>query len=138
MAEERPVSIDKQWARVRARMRREVGESVYRNWLRSLTMDRVEGATAILVASTPFFRDRIIAQFEDRLALSWAVESNDDIDRVEIISAGRSGKSAPKAVPGDDDADIDLDDDAEDLDGGATRRRTRRRRPLSTDKQALR
>ena len=107
MAEERPVSIDKLWARIRARMRREVGESVYRNWLRSLTLDRVEEGTAVLVAPTPFFRDRIISQFEDRLALAWAVESSDGIEGVQIISAGRSSRPAPSIA-----SDISADDDA--------------------------
>ncbi len=122
MTEERPVSIDKQWARVRARMRREVGESVYRNWLRSLTMDRVEDGTAILVAPTPFFRDRIITQFEDRLALAWAVESNDGVDGVRIMAAGRPSRTAPKVASYNsadinDDADTFSDDDAEGRDG---------------------
>lgn len=120
MAEERPVSIDKQWARVRARMRREVGESVYRNWLRSLTMDRVDGATAVLTAPTPFFRDRIIAQFEDRLALAWAVESNDDIDKVKVISAGRSGKSPSKGTTNHAESALDdAEDEIAHLDDGA-------------------
>ena len=120
MAEERPVSIDKQWARVRARMRREVGESVYRNWLRSLTMDRVDGATAVLTAPTPFFRDRIIAQFEDRLALAWAVESNDDIDKVKVISAGRSGKPPSKGTTNHAESALDdAEDEIAHLDDGA-------------------
>ncbi len=90
MVEERPVSADKQWARVRARLRQEFGESVYRNWLRSLTMERVDGATAILTAPTPFIRDRIATQFSERLAAAWIIESGGEVDGVEVNAAGRT------------------------------------------------
>jgi chromosomal replication initiator protein len=93
MPDKRPVSDDKQWARVRARLRQEFGESVYRNWLKSLTMDRVEGSTVVIAAPTPFIRDRIISQFGERLSVAWTTESNGDVDQVEIISASRSVKS---------------------------------------------
>ena len=113
MPDKRPVSDDKQWARVRARMRQEFGESVYRNWLRSLTMDRIEGAAAVITAPTPFIRDRIITQFGERLSAAWAIESDGAVDRIEIISAGRSTLSTPKAA----------DDPEPDMDGEETARR---------------
>jgi chromosomal replication initiator protein len=75
-------------------LRQEFGESVYRNWLKSLTMDHIEGATAVVTAPTPFIRDRIISQFGERLTAAWGMESGGAIDRIEIISAGRSAKLA--------------------------------------------
>ena len=94
MSDTRPVSSDKQWARVRARLRQEFGESVYRNWLKPLTMDRVENGKATITAPTPFMRDRIEAQFGERVRTAWSVESGEAIVDIEIISAGRTTKTA--------------------------------------------
>jgi chromosomal replication initiator protein len=105
MSEKRPVSDDKQWARVRARLRQEFGESIYRNWLRSLTMDRVDGATVVITAPTPFIRDRINAQFGERLTAAWAIESDGAVDRIEVITAGRSARPAARVDAEPEDAD---------------------------------
>ena len=95
MPDERPVSADKQWARVRARLRQEFGESVYRNWLRSLTMERIEGEVAVIVAPTPFIRDRIMTQFGERIAAAWSAESAGAVHEIDVKAAGRSAKSEP-------------------------------------------
>ncbi|MDE0811412.1 MAG: chromosomal replication initiator protein DnaA [Alphaproteobacteria bacterium] len=92
MSDKRSVFDDKQWARVRVRLRQEFGESVYRNWLKSLTMDRIEGGTVVVTAPTPFIRDRIISQFGERLTAAWVNESGGAIGRIEVNSAGRSAK----------------------------------------------
>jgi chromosomal replication initiator protein len=107
MPDKRRVLDDKQWARVRARLRQEFGESVYRNWLKSLTMDRIEGAAAVITAPTPFIRDRIITQFGERLTAAWAIESGGSIDRIEIISAGRSARPPAEANTDAEQANID-------------------------------
>ncbi|MDA1309323.1 MAG: chromosomal replication initiator protein DnaA [Proteobacteria bacterium] len=108
MSDKRPVSSDKQWARVRARLRQEFGESVYRNWLKPLTMDRVENGKTVITAPTPFMRDRIEAQFGERGRAAWSVESAEAIVDVEIISAGRTTKIATdEAKAGPDGADAD-------------------------------
>jgi chromosomal replication initiator protein len=94
MSDKHPVSIDKQWAGVRARLRQEFGESVYRNWIKPLTMDRVENCKAIITAPTPFMRDRIEAQFGERMRAAWSIESGETIVDVKIISAGRTTQAA--------------------------------------------
>ena len=104
MSDNRPVTSDKQWARVRARLRQEFGESVYRNWLKPLTMDRVENGKAMITAPTPFMRDRIEAQFGERVRVAWSVESGEAIVDVEIISAGRTTKTATGEVKAGRDA----------------------------------
>ena len=93
MSDKQPAYSDKQWASVRARLRQEFGESVYRNWIKPLTMDRVENSKAIITAPTPFMRDRIEAQFGERMRAAWSVESGEAIVDVQIISAGRTTKT---------------------------------------------
>ena len=94
MSDGRPISDDKQWARVRARLRQEFGESVYRSWLKPLTLDHVERGRVLIVAPTPFMRDRIIAQYGERLRAAWMMESDDVVREVEVITAGRGRKQA--------------------------------------------
>ncbi|MBM86019.1 MAG: chromosomal replication initiator protein DnaA [Rhodospirillaceae bacterium] len=86
-------AADKTWVRVRARLRQEFGETVYRNWLRGLTLDGVETTTVRLVAPTPFMRDRINSQFGDRLRALWKTESDNEILTITIAAAGRTRDS---------------------------------------------
>ncbi len=87
MSEGLPASTDKQWARVRARLRQEFGESVYRSWLKPLTLEKISNDKVILVAPTPFMRDRIVSQYRDRIHAAWITESSERVSRVEIISS---------------------------------------------------
>ena len=105
MSDKQPAYSDKQWASVRARLRQEFGESVYRNWIKPLTMDRVENCKAIITAPTPFMRDRIEAQFGERMRAAWSIESGEAIVDVKIISAGRTTKTATGEAKAGPDAD---------------------------------
>jgi chromosomal replication initiator protein len=104
MSDKNPASSDKQWASVRARLRQEFGESVYRNWMKPLTMDRVENGKAIITAPTPFMRDRIEAQFGERMRAAWSVESGEAVVDVKIISAGRTTKTTTDEAKAGPDA----------------------------------
>ena len=72
------------WARVRARLREECGESVYRSWMRSLTLVRREEATVVLSVSAKVVRDRINTHYADRLRALWAREAP-GVEFVEVI-----------------------------------------------------
>ena len=87
MSEGLPASTDKQWARVRARLRQEFRESVYRSWLKPLTLEKISNDKVSLVAPTPFMRDRIVSQYRDRIHAAWITESSERVSRVEIISS---------------------------------------------------
>ena len=52
MSDERLISIDRIWARVRGRLRQEFGESTYRSWIRSLVLEEVIGERVTLAAPT--------------------------------------------------------------------------------------
>ena len=75
MSDERLISTDRIWARVRGRLRQEFGESTYRSWIRSLVLEDVTGERVTLAAPTLFMRDRIVAQYGDRITSAWAAES---------------------------------------------------------------
>ena len=77
------LQIDAQWARVRARLRQEVGELAYRSWLKPLTLGEIRDAKLRLVVPTRFMRDWINSHYAERLKGLWTGE-NPSITEVEI------------------------------------------------------
>jgi len=52
------------WARIRGRLRDEVGDVEYRTWLRQMTLAGVEGDEAIVQLPTRFLRDWVRGHYE--------------------------------------------------------------------------
>jgi chromosomal replication initiator protein len=62
------------WACARARLRQEVGDVEYRNWLRQMTLAGVDGETALVNLPTRFLRDWVRDHYGDRLRLACQAE----------------------------------------------------------------
>jgi chromosomal replication initiator protein len=91
--------IGGQWARVRGRLREEVGEVEYRTWLKQMTLADASEDEVTIVLPTRFLRDWVRAHYGDRLRALWAAE-NGRIRRVELrIGAPQTGLAEPVAVP---------------------------------------
>ena len=76
--------IDTQWARVRARLRSEVGEAAYKSWLKPLTLLAVDKGEVRLAVPTRFMRDWVRSHYADRIRALWAGE-NRQIQGVDIV-----------------------------------------------------
>ena len=100
MSDERLISIDRIWARVRGRLRQEFGESTYRSWIRSLVLEEAFNKRVTLAAPTLFMRDRIIAQYGDRITSAWAAESADTINDC-LITVRSSDELVSETATGD-------------------------------------
>ena len=100
MSDERLISIDRIWARVRGRLRQEFGESTYRSWIRSLVLEEAFNKRVTLAAPTLFMRDRIVAQYGDRITSAWAAESADTINDC-VITVGSSDELVSETATGD-------------------------------------
>jgi chromosomal replication initiator protein len=100
MSDERLISIDRIWARVRGRLRQEFGESTYRSWIRSLVLEEVVDERVTLAAPTLFMRDRIVAQYGDRIMFAWATESADTINDC-VITVRSSDELVSETATGD-------------------------------------
>jgi chromosomal replication initiator protein len=70
-----PATMGEAWARIRGRLREEVGEVEYRTWLRQMTLAGIEGDEAIVVLPTRFLRDWVRGHYGDRLSALWQQES---------------------------------------------------------------
>ena len=83
MADDKDPSVEAQWARVRARLRKEVGETAYRSWIKPLTLLAVDRNEARLGATTRFVRDWVRSHHADLIRTIWASE-NREIAAVDI------------------------------------------------------
>lgn len=79
-------SSPSEWGRVLRQLKNEVGEIAYKNWLRSMWVERVEGEEAVIALPTRFLRDWVKAHYADRLLSLWHAE-NRDVRRVSIVVA---------------------------------------------------
>ena len=82
-----------QWARIRGRLQQEVGDVVYRTWLKNMTLAGLDGDEVTVALPSPFLRDWVRGQYGDRLDTLWRNE-NPAVRRVELISA-RGGNPDP-------------------------------------------
>jgi len=82
-------SLDQQWARVRGRLKDEVGETAYRSWLKPLTVGTLDGGQIRILVPTRFMRDWIRTHYADRIRALWSGE-NPGVQSVEIVVAAPS------------------------------------------------
>jgi chromosomal replication initiator protein len=62
------------WAKIRGRLRDEVGEVEYRSWLRQMTLASLQGEEVVIVLPTRFLRDWVRGHYGDRLQALWQSE----------------------------------------------------------------
>ncbi len=82
--DDRAASLDEQWARVRGRLRAEVGEAAYRSWLKPLTMVSVKNDIVRMAVPTRFMRDWVLSNYAQRIEALWRDE-HPEIAHVEIV-----------------------------------------------------
>src|SRR5918997_5115884 len=102
LAPQASAQIVSDWARIRGRLREEVGDSEYKSWLRQMTLLGVEGDEVIILLPTRFMRDWVNSHYGDRLRVLWQAEYP-AVRRVDIrFSQGGS----PEAVVGAPDDSV--------------------------------
>jgi len=72
-------------------MRREVGETAYRSWFGSMTVERVAGGEGVIVVPTRFLRDWVRTHYADRLLALWRSE-NQSVRRISFIVDPRQAR----------------------------------------------
>ena len=107
-----PGQVTEAWARIRGRLKEEVGEVEYRSWLRQMTLADIEGEEAVILLPTRFLRDWVRSHYGDRLRSLWMAE-NLGVRRIDIrvapelrapesegaLADGLAG-AAPASAPG--------------------------------------
>ena len=69
--EEKNIEI---WSKVKNRLRKELGETLYRSWVKPLKLKKIRNNSIIFSAETSLIRDRVERQYSERLISIWASE----------------------------------------------------------------
>ncbi len=88
--------LTERWTRVRDRLKLDVGEVDYRNWLRQMVLAGRDGDEVIIQLPSRFLRDWVRTHYGDKLTHLWRAES-DDILHVELRVGAPSPQPAPLA-----------------------------------------
>ena len=97
VASDDPERLAEQWARIRGRLQQEVGDVVYRTWLRNMTLAGLDGDEVTILLPSAFQRDWVRTQYADRLDTLWRAE-NEAVRRVEFRAGGSDvGEPEPEA-----------------------------------------
>ena len=78
------IDTEQQWARIRGRLRQEVGDAAYRSWLKPMTLVAVDGSEAMIAVPTRFMRDWIISHYVDQIRAVWQSE-DETVRTIEVI-----------------------------------------------------
>ena len=76
--------LQEAWARVRGRLRADVGESAYRSWLKPLTLMSSKNGVVRMAVPTRFMRDWVTGNYADRIRALWCSEDR-RVKTVEIV-----------------------------------------------------
>jgi chromosomal replication initiator protein len=87
-------SVDAQWARVRGRLRAEVGEAAFKSWLNPLIFDGVRDGAVKMVLPTRFMRDHVMKHYAERLKSLWLGE----IPGIRAVEIGVAAAEPAAAV----------------------------------------
>jgi chromosomal replication initiator protein len=79
-----PSHVEQAWARVRGRLRDELGEAAFSSWLKPTTLIGVDDGAARIAVPTKFMRDWVDNHYGDRIAQLMCRECT-EISRVELI-----------------------------------------------------
>ena len=88
--------LDAQWARVRDRLKADVGEVEYRTWLRQMTLVGSDEDVVTIQLPTRFLRDWVRSHYGERLQALWQGESS-VVQRVELKVGTASSAPPPLA-----------------------------------------
>jgi chromosomal replication initiator protein len=96
-------AMDQTWARVRGRLKDEVGETAFRSWLMPLQVQEVRGGEVRMAVPTRFMRDWVRTHYADRIRALWMGE-DPRVSAVEIVVApctasGEASVAANDPVP---------------------------------------
>jgi chromosomal replication initiator protein len=92
--------LAEQWARVRGRLRGEVGENAFSSWLKPLTLVGLRNGKIRMAVPSRFMRDWVNGNYAERLAELWAEERSDGpADAGAADSAGIEVVVQPPARP---------------------------------------
>jgi len=75
--------LQTEWYRVSSRLKAEIGDTAFENWVKSISVSGLEGSEVRLGVPSRFMRDWVKANYLDRLKELWAGE-NENVHSVQV------------------------------------------------------
>ena len=93
--------LQAQWASVRGKIRRKIGEALFKSWFKPLSLIKYESDVLLLGVPNNFVRTRLIEEYHDLIKLTWK-QHNKKIKSVEIVltkdGSVKEDNSKPKEI----------------------------------------
>jgi chromosomal replication initiator protein len=87
------------WARVKERLRAEVGDDIYQSWFARMDIERIDQDTARLSVPTRFLKSWIESHYVDRVLACWKAE-NPEVQKIEVgVRSAVIRTAMPKQKP---------------------------------------
>jgi chromosomal replication initiator protein len=86
-----------QWARVKQRLKTELGEDVFNSWFVRVEVEEVDGSSVTMSVPTRFLKSWITSHYGERLLKLWQAERK-SVARIELTVRGavRPGRALPR------------------------------------------
>ncbi|MBV1886340.1 MAG: chromosomal replication initiator protein DnaA [Parvibaculaceae bacterium] len=99
-----PADLATQWARIRSRLRAEVGDATYASWFKQIDLIGIGDGHVMLAVPTRFIRSWIASHFAERLLVLWqsedpAIIKVDVLVRVSSSPAPDASQNAAAPTP---------------------------------------
>ena len=75
--------LQAQWASVRGKIRRKIGDALFKSWFKPLSLVSYDSGVIVLSVSNSFQRTRLIEEYHDLIKSQWK-EQNSKIKSIEI------------------------------------------------------
>ncbi|HEV7449343.1 MAG TPA: chromosomal replication initiator protein DnaA [Candidatus Paceibacterota bacterium] len=82
--QERHKAPNEAWQRVRARLRAELGEEIFKSWFASMDFCALEGQTVRVSVPTTFLKSWVQSHYADKILACWKAEVP-EVRRIEIV-----------------------------------------------------
>ncbi len=89
--------VEDQWKRVRGRLRAELGEAVFKTWLRPLSLDGVSGSEVVMRVPSGNMKDWVMSRCGERLHDLWCGE-NESLTGITIKVGKTERRQARREV----------------------------------------
>jgi len=99
-APQSPFTIDQQWAHITDRLRKEIGDAAYKNWILPLMIKDLRNGALEIAVPTRFMADWVKSHYADRIRSLWTTEFTPliSVDMVVVTATPRPQEdSQPKA-----------------------------------------
>jgi len=95
------LKLQDRWARVKGRLRADVGEDVFLSWFARMELERIEDSVVHLSVPTRFLKSWIQSHYAERMLACWQTEQQ-EVQRIELSVRGAVIRlTPPKAKPTD-------------------------------------